>query len=61
MKTHITIRCPKCSYLCNAEVEHDWEYKIVYCPSDDGGCDSYFAIRVHFQPVIQTFELKEDH
>lgn len=55
------VKCPECGTLCDYRVEftdlHSKVKLLVYCDSEQGGCDELFALVVALKPMIYTAKI----
>ena len=60
MKTVVDLECPYCGMKSSFDMPLDRAGIPITVPCNiRGGCGLYYAIRVSFPPVVQTYALRE--
>jgi len=58
---NIWLTCPYCAWRFATAInpcKGETAPQMVRCPSDDGGCDKDFAVKVILTPTIQVYRLE---
>ena len=55
----VRVKCPNCGHSDYYTIKNSHVPFVVCCPSDEGGCDKYFVIKVQFQAIVTTMEIKD--
>ena len=55
-----TVTCPYCGFK-NMQIANDWHgTKIIYCETEDGGCDKKLAFEYEVDWIVQAYKIKSD-
>lgn len=54
----VYVLCPNCGTKRGVAVRdlHTTE-RVLFCESEDDGCDHYYAVKVYMHPVVTTFAM----
>ena len=53
------ITCPYCNHINKVEIEYENEYTpiVMWCNSEEGGCDKVFALRITLKASYELWDM----